>query len=301
VSAASRARQEVAVVAGLAKRAASVGRVAPGVWAFELANGTRFPASARIDDGWLLLDAPLHAAVPPSRWTELLEVNASLAGGARFILQAAEPKLRVRAEVPLDEAVDIGRRVVEACAGFEAAKTRLERPDVAIDVGMRDAFAAAGGDVSVAALCRETGWRCHERAADQVAVDLEVPGAFPQALVEAGPDASVAASMCVSGDAADDGALPRSSLCRDALALLLLRVSGAVRMVRATVVADGRAARFEVAFASDPAVVELAHAFAALSVACRVAVREAAVVRRDEEVARAYLEQWSSAHIGCAR
>jgi len=67
-----------------------------------------------------------------------------------------------------------------------------------------------------------------------------------------------------------------------------------VRMARGAVERSaGRPdARFEVVFESLPCAAELAHAFAALSVACRVASREAAMLWSSERVAAAYVEQW---------
>jgi hypothetical protein len=60
-------------------------------------------------------------------------------------------------------------------------------------------------------------------------------------------------------------------------------------MARAAV--DGGEVRFEVVFGSPPAAAELGHAFAALSVACRIAAREAAVLWSDARIARAYLAE----------
>ena len=51
---------------------------------------------------------------------------------------------------------------------------------------------------------------------------------------------------------------------------------------------------FEVVFRSRPDPRELGHAFGALSLACRLAAREAALLWGDESVARAYLEHWRS-------
>jgi hypothetical protein len=296
----SRAAHDLAVVEGLAKRAVSVARVAPGSWSFELANGARFGANARLDDEWLLLDAPLHPAWPPWQAVELLADNARLPGGARFAVRAADGAVHVRAEVPIDAGVDLARRVVDVCAGFAAAKTIVTRAPGAIVAETDGGLGSDGADLDLPALCRETGWPFHERAPGRLVVDLDVGEGVRQAAVEAWPGGGVSVGVPIASALADDDR-PASPSCRDALALLLLRTCGTVRMARATAAPDGREARFEVAFASEPAVAELAHAFAALSVACRVTVREAAVLRHDDAVARLYLEQWDRAHTGCAR
>jgi crotonobetainyl-CoA:carnitine CoA-transferase CaiB-like acyl-CoA transferase len=68
-------------------------------------------------------------------------------------------------------------------------------------------------------------------------------------------------------------------------------------MARAAVHAgDGGAltSRFEVVFADAPAPAELAHAFATLSVACRLVDREAGVLTHDAAVATEYLRRWNT-------
>lgn len=64
--------------------------------------------------------------------------------------------------------------------------------------------------------------------------------------------------------------------CQEALALLLLRTCGVVRMARAVLenLGAGMVARFEVLFSDTPCGPDLSHAFSALSVGCRIAGRE---------------------------
>jgi len=310
------ATREIAITAALAKCAAAADMVAHERWAFTLSNGTRLAASARVADDWLLLDASLGLALAPlapaSLMWELLRANATLGGGARFALGADQPTLRVRAEVPLDEDVDLHRRILEACAGFKAANGRANTCAGTQTQMAADSDAAAGspgtttaGGVESAAAdtegailerCRQTGWSASEREPGRLAVDLDVPGAFQQAIVETRSDLSVAVTVPVL-DAAVAAAESRAPVCRQALGLLLLRVCGFVRMARAAAeVRDGATrARFEVVFDSQPCAAELAHAFAALSVACRVAYREAAVLWGDEAVAKSYVEHWDRA------
>src|SRR4029077_12107179 len=107
---------ESAIAAALAKCATTVEPVGHGRWTVTLSNGVDLAARARIDDGWLLLDAPLPGAATAGVW-ELLGWNATLDGGARFVLGGSRHASGVRAEMPLDEDVDVQRRVVEMCAG----------------------------------------------------------------------------------------------------------------------------------------------------------------------------------------
>src|SRR5207253_780468 len=213
--------------------------------------------------------------------------NAVLDGGARVAVRAGRPGLRACAELPLDDEVDLPRRVLEACAGLKAANERR----VCALHGAGDPMTSVSGEGASAdlpGLCRESGWSCVEREGARLGVDLDVPGAFQQAIVELrGGGVAVTVPLL-------EAAGPSPSVCEQALGLLLLRVCGIVRMARAAAeMRDGvPQARFEVVFGTWPCAAELTHAFAALSVACRLASREAAVLWSDEGVARAYVEQW---------
>src|SRR5262249_26307377 len=83
---------------------------------------------------------------------------------------------------------------------------------------------------------------------------------------------------------------PRAtSTCHQALGTFLLRVNAVLRGARAVArPLDGP--RFEAVLGSNPGVADLHHGCAALSVACRLASREAAVVAREEGVGGTYLE-----------
>jgi len=281
-----RAPREMAVATALDKCAVAVDAVAPGRWAFTLSNGTDLAARARVDDGWLLLTAALgDGSVSPTRSWELLRWNAVLDGGARVVVRAGRPGLRACAELALDDEVDLPRRILEACAGLRAANERwVCAPDGAGDAMTR--VASEGASADLPRLCRESGWSFVEREAGRLGVDLDVPGAFQQAIVEP-RGRGVAVTVPVL-----EAAGPSPSVCEQALGLLLLRVCGIVRMARAAAEAQASQARFEVVFGSRPCAAELTHAFAALSVACRIAGREAAVLWSDEKIAEAYIEQW---------
>lgn len=243
-----------AITNAFAEAAAAVVTLAPGRWALTLPGATPDAVVARADDHWLLLETLAEDAPAP----ELLAFNATTTGGARAVLGPA-PVLR--ADVPLDDPTALAQRVAEACAGL---------------AGPTGVVPAPVPDDALAARCRETAWPVVER--DGVAwVGLDVPGDVQRAAVARRDDASVLVGL-------DVVEAPASNLARDAVATLLLRTTGAVRMVRAT-----SPARFEVVFTTMPSADALSHAFAALSVACRLAAREATVLDQDESVARAYV------------
>jgi hypothetical protein len=290
-------------------------------WTFTLSNGTDLKATALINDSWLLLGVLLsepRLATHESRSWQLLQWNATLPGGAKFALLPAGSGIHARAELPLDDEVNLPSRVVQACAGLKAASAKYQRLEFrsprplgegqgegsddacASNVISPDLNPLPGGEdngalntqiaecapaVELAAVCRESGWAFAERLGKLV-VDLDVPGAFQQAVVEAKTLCGVAVSVDVTTSSE-----PLAMPCREALALLLLRTCGVVRMVRAAVqdVGAAMAARFEVLFGDTPCGAEFAHAFSALSVACRIAGREAVTLQHDERVASEYL------------
>jgi hypothetical protein len=208
--------------------------------------------------------------------------------------------------LPLDEDVDLHQRVPQVCAGLKAAAEHVQARTTTRKAPESDATDAApevtraGGVENAGAMthgvilgrCRDSGWTVGEREPGRLVVDLDVPGAFEQAFVETRSDLSVVVSVPVLETAAPD-AESRPLVCRQAFGLLLLRVTGLMRMARVALdKRDEASARFEVVFEIEPSAAELAHAFSALSVASQVAGREAAMLWSDEVVAQAYVEEW---------
>jgi hypothetical protein len=161
------------------------------------------------------------------------------AGGARFAARSTGG-FAVRADVALDADADLERRVRDAVDGLRVAIACSNEQRAHGPVAR-----AADEDGTLGASCRATGWTIRERGPGTVAVDLEVPGAVHQALVERRRDGRVSASVRILDPGEEDAAM--SAVCRQALGVLLVRVSGAVRMVRAAADGDGDTApRIEV-------------------------------------------------------
>lgn len=261
----------------LAEAAGGIESAGPSAWRVTLDGGRPGDVRVAVRDGWLAVDAPLYDGVPSP--AALLARNATLGGGARIVLA---PSPRVRADVALDDDARLVRRVAEACAGVARARAGCAGRDVAAPLAPGDPVARSS----------ETGWRVVPREPGVAAVELAIPAGFRQALVAARGGGTV-----VDVDALDAlDAAPASDAAREACALLLLRVAGAVRLVRPTGVA-----RLTVAFDGDVTAGELAHAFAALSVACRHVCREAAVLAHDEDIARAYVAHMKEEERRCRR
>jgi hypothetical protein len=293
---------EPRIVAGLETCASAVVSVARGEWLLSLANGNALNVRARVHDDWLVLEEcpRVDSGAPAERtsvessthWLwDLLHGNTELAGGAKFALRQNQHAVQVRAEVPLDDEVDIVRRIGQACAGIKPGAARIRGLAAHGDTPMR--ANAPVPAVDVAALCRATPWPFAVREPHVAAADLQVPGTFRQAVVSTRPDGKIAASV----DLSSHPTAASSPVCRAALAHFLLRANGLVRMARAA--AAGETPRFEVVFADAPSPAELGHGLAALSVACRIAAREAEVLAQDEVVARAYLTTCEGAPFEC--
>ena len=283
-------RREVwtrAVAGALEAHAVAVEQMAPGHWTFAPVAPHTLHVSAQVAGEWLLFDAPLPAHVSRTLdpgW-EALTANPFLTGGLKLCTAGGDRSLRLRAELPLLEDVPVAPRVQHVCAGLAAATawmTTGQLDDTPPDPVATDDFEAA--DFDLQQRCRDTQWPVTLREPNTVMVQLDVPGAFQQAVVEMQPGCGVTICVPVLAE------VPRPPVCKAAVARLLLATIGAVRMVRAAVGVSPDAAAFEVVLSHVPTVEELAHAFAALSLAWCNAGREAEVLARDERIARLYVD-----------
>lgn len=249
-------------------------RIAVPVGRRRVASGT-----ARTADGFLLFALALGGR-RESPWS-LLGANAGFAGGARLALRGRAPLLHACAELPLDADCPFEERLAEIRAGLADAAA------LALGGGGRMTRAAAPDagpdDESLGDALRETGWPCELGAAPRVR--LEVPHAVLAACGErdVGGGTRWHVALCAVESP--------SRACRRALGEMLLRASGAFRLVRATAgESDGRVqVGLEAVTGRGAAPRELHHALAALSIAARHCAREVAALAGDEALARAYL------------
>ena len=250
----------------------------PLCWRLPLAAGVT--GLARIDEGWLLLDAsvvecavsrtvPDEGGAPRTArhfsWSPL-RLNASLPGEAKLALLAGDPAVRLRAEVPLDPDDNMRARIGGACAAFASAADLMRRASGedagAAREGAAEAMAADQAS-ELRSLCEEADWPFTERPDGSIAIALDVPGEFRQAHVR------YAAVACEESSprqvrlwvplAGEEGIA--SDECRRAVALLLLHAGAAVRMARPAANESG-ATWFEVICPATA--FELQHALAAL-------------------------------------
>jgi len=279
-------------LAAIEKCAGPARQRGPGRWTACLHNGHLIQVSAACDDDWLLLAARPQGRKDGGRkdaadLTGLLAWNARLPGGGRWAVAPGERAAHLRADIRLSSAIGLAGLVRDACDTFLAAARMAEGEDVPQENSADGATVQGNRHVGTAdfgRLCSAAGWENRERSGGAVAVSLEAPAGFYQAIVEERSPGMVAASVAM---ATREGLPVR---CRQARALLLLQATAVVRMVRAAAEAgDGRTAeRLEVAFMGIPAPAELQDALAALSVACRLCGEEARALE-DEALAVEYL------------
>jgi hypothetical protein len=294
------------VGAALAAVAPDLGPLPGGGWWFTLANGSPAGVRARLVDGeWLELatrvkNARLHR--PGGGW-HLLALNAQLAGAPRVAATPADGLvLRAEAAIETDgcnpcesgaHETDLADRVQRLCDAFRTALSRLHNSGAPSgDTGAAhtpgwpgDASTASGGGATqLAALCDSAGWAATEHASGEVVVILETRHAVYQARLTGGTGESFQALVPFSD------VEPTTVVSRAATARLLLRLSGAVRLVKGVHVRDGEALRPGIAAACAPprTGAEMNRLLSALSVACSLAGRETRTLT-DEGLARAYL------------
>lgn len=291
--------RENQIAISLTRCAASVKEAGSGHWEFALANGKTLGVSARLVEDWLLLDAPLADGMARGSWWDLLRLNATLQGLSKFVLMPDARTVHLRADIPLPEDEDsesdcgsqlegvLITRLLETCAGLKAAY-RSFRGEKMSEHSMPDSPVNPEGPgknrvEELRRLCGDTAWPFIERSAGKLMIDLDVRGGFYQAAVEQRDEGAEVAVEIVRSEALGEAS-------RQALSLLLLGTGALVRLARPSIEERENqiAARFEVRFTTTPTAVELAHAFASLSIACAMSGREARALQ-DETLARDYL------------
>lgn len=251
--------QERAVTEALGVIASPVVRLRAGEWRFSLSNGKSGPFRGRLDEGWLMLRAPIHPPHDTSLWS-LLRTGSDLDGSAKIAIRSGDRAPDLRADLPLDGGVDLEARVKATCSGLAAALGLLD--------GHKPAAPAAGTSGAdgrdLGALLKEAGWSFTERDGGARIVDLETPRGSYRAEVTG----REAFGVRMAAPLAHAGTLSNAS--REAIGLLLLTASACLRLARGAVVPAqrGLTLRLEVVFPETPSATEIDHALAALSVGC---------------------------------
>ncbi len=264
-----------------------VSHSADAFWEMTLRNASASTIHVRLIEDWLQIDAKIGSPVRNSNIWSMLRWNGLLEGAAKFALNISDGSMAVQAEIPLDREAAVAPDLDATLSGFERASI-LVHDDSGCEANIQSRAVSIPSrqkpPLVVHELLADAAWSYVERPGGIFVVDLESKGDFRQALIEVRADGSLRASVEL---ARWESQVPVSC---NALALLLLMASGAIRMVRPMVENRGNEidARFEIRLSSNANSALLGRGLAALSVACRHCGREA-VILNNERIAEQYL------------
>lgn len=237
--------------------------------------------SARREDDWLLLDAPVRGR-PQLDATTLLARSAGLAGGVKFT--AARGSLRsaawrMRTELPLTEDICFGRALCNALRGFAMAAGGIAYPDAPV------IDAAVGRELvtRAAEVLRAAGFTVNERPNGSSWIDLETgaaAGGYAQAeFVVDDEGATLRCTLSAGNPTYPESVAAVSSVC--------MHANASVRLARMVMAPDGEL-RAEVVLGSAPGEGFVRAAAEALSVLVAMLRAECGVLSSDPEVAKHY-------------
>jgi hypothetical protein len=248
--------------------------------------------SVLIEEPWLTLSTPLagghvHGPAMARCAVEMLQRNGVAASLAKLVIPPQHARAQAVAESAMDRRdaddaiTDWVRQAVDDLALITAASVTdhpIARPPQP--------------PPNLEELCTSAGWNFHRRGAGRIAIALDVPGSSANAVLACGSENDIQAIVEWPGWSA------ATEKSRQAAALLLLKVGGVVRLVRPAIALAGEREMLQLQAPLGPApgAGELDHALAALSIACRMCQREAALLLSDESIARRYLSLcgWSA-------
>lgn len=260
---------ENAITRELGAHGRPVIRSTAGRWRVAPPEGQRRAIEVRLEENWLLLEAPIDASRPRSAWS-LLGAAADLPPMTRIVQAGASESPYVRAELPIDEPGGAGRRVGAACAGLDAGLERLHgRRRESRKADRAGAAVATGPTTDPRELLRANGRTFTERDDGTLMVDLEVE----RAPHRAGIVADGARGVRIAAPLGRIGRLRRDQ--REAIGDYLLAASAHLRLAGAAMNRSGPAGEETLIFLrvdlpSDPTIEEIEHALAALAAGCEL-------------------------------
>jgi hypothetical protein len=274
----------------LASCARECRQMGAGYWRLALGDGLSLIASARQNEGFLLLNCYTGVKVERDQLVSLVEGAMGFPATVKFVLSGSGSAVRVHAEFPLSEDFEAGvERIREHLSGVEIASHWLHMwascPAATEGMALSERHTgqqAAANTLTPAPRCaladllKEAGWPYRERAGGGLLADLETGKRFHQAEIDrCGSGTRFWVTFC-RNDAFSDTA-------QQALCLYLLEANGALRYGRAFIErkANVISAGFEVRIESAPSATEAGHALAALSVACRQCAKETGMFTDD--------------------
>jgi hypothetical protein len=252
----------------------------PWRWRCVVQNGTRLPVAATLDDSFLHLDCRPDVARKTACTNEqAIMSNRTLGGGVKLALNGADIAFHMTADILVRDEKQLLERFRWALDGLHYGYGLLKHP-TSHDGPAKEHHISGG--TNLLELMRDSHWRLTERGPNEFSTELESQSS-PLARLRASNREVALTTAFVRATTVPD-------CSRKAIALFLLTASSSLRLVRAFgSEADGAwTCGLMVSLPAVPAMEEIEHGLAALSIAHRMCAREA-VLLLDEAAALSYL------------
>jgi hypothetical protein len=251
----------------------------PWSWNCVVQNGTRLPIAAKFEEGFLhLATGPTETENTACTLEDALLGNSSLAGGVKAALPGPSTLLRLQTDIAVLDEKQLTDRFWWAVNGFHDGSLMLRSPASPVNCQLSEN--CDEGD-ALRELLRESSWTSTVRGSNDLSVEID-------------RDSSARARirMTKTGVVSSVELLRTNAIAetnRRALALFLLRATGALRFVRAHAQESSGEWSFGMQVSLPLAAPgEIDHALAALATAHRMYARETTVLL-DDTAARWYL------------
>jgi hypothetical protein len=286
-------RLHAAVVAALGELAAEVTEDQFGRWRIRCDDG--FQLTATLEDEWVALrtsfaKAHIHGEAILRCAYDIVSRNSELPGAAKLVMSPDHAVVYAATEIPLERTTLTAASARDESETPMAGKLRRAIDDLARsarshlkskDPGANHSAAAESPDLM--ALCAAAGWSANPRSEHRVSVQLEVPHGYAQAILAWDQGLHAAVSL-----ARIEESLSASS--RQAVAVMLLQLGGAVRGVRPAI--DRESGQDVLTLQSylppQPCAREVDYILSGLSVAAGMCRHEIAFLF-DESISKRYL------------
>ena len=248
-------------------------------WSCSVQNGTRLSISASLEEGFLHLACDPEPVQKRSCTLEqAISGNRTLSGGVKVVLGNANHRLHLTTDIVILKEKQLLNRFHRALEGFHDGCQLFRAPDSVINgTAAKTNFKVALGD-----LLREASWPSTERGPNEFTAELDATSAPPARIRTTENGLEFNSELVRSNSTAE--------IPSQALTLFLLTATSTLRLVRAysEETDAGVAFGIQVNLSCDPAIEEIDHALAALSIAHRTCARETTLLL-NEATARSYL------------
>ncbi len=252
----------------------------PWRWRCAVKKGALPLIAASLDEDFLHLECfPKEIRESACTVENAVLGNRTLAGGVKLAMGGANNALRLVTDIVVLEERQLFDRLQWAFEGFREGHLLLKSPASRRE---RECASANVSEVGLGEMLREASWPSTERGLNNFTAELDANSAPPARIQMSNTGVMLSVDL-VRADS-------MATTTRKALAVFLLMATAALRLVRAYAEqVDGEFVfGMQVNLPCVPAIEEVDHALAALSVAYRVCARETNVLL-NEATARCYL------------